>query len=154
MYAFKFLFITGSLLTVLATQSDAQSSARDYRGPAAVVSPVTEPPAVLIVDPPLIEPLKSGRVVIQYRTENLRIVPVYGQAAVQVSPRLGHLHVTVDGAPWHWADASNEPIIIVGMTPGPHSILIELADPIHKTILRKPVSFVVPEIKDTHSSHH
>jgi Family of unknown function (DUF6130) len=37
-----------------------------------------EPPAKIIIDPPLAEPLSHGRVVIQYCTENLHIVPVFG----------------------------------------------------------------------------
>jgi Family of unknown function (DUF6130) len=53
-----------------------------------------------IIDPPLEEPLMHGRVVIQYRAENLRIVPVFGPAALAVSPRIGHIHVTVDDSPW------------------------------------------------------
>jgi len=44
--------------------------------------------------------LAQGRVVIQYRAENLRIVPVFGPAALNVLPRIGHIHVTVDDAPW------------------------------------------------------
>jgi hypothetical protein len=37
-----------------------------------------------------------GRVFIQYRTENLRILPVFDATALQVSPRVGHLHDKVD----------------------------------------------------------
>jgi hypothetical protein len=29
-----------------------------------------------------------------------------------VSPRIGHIHVTVDDARWHWADTSGAPLII------------------------------------------
>jgi hypothetical protein len=50
---------------------------------------VEQPPAKIIVDQPLAEPLAQGLVVIQYRTENLRIVPVFGPAALAVSPRSG-----------------------------------------------------------------
>ncbi len=59
-----------------------------------------EAAAKLIVDPPLPEPLALGRVYIQYRTENLRVVPVFGKGALDVSPRIGHIHITVDDAPW------------------------------------------------------
>jgi hypothetical protein len=72
----------------------------------------SEPPAKIIVDPPLADSLAHGRVVIQYRAENLRIVQVFGPAALAMSPRIGHIHVTVDDAPWRWADASGEPLII------------------------------------------
>ncbi len=60
-------------------------------------------------------------------------------------PRIGHLHVTIDSAPWHWLDASNEPLIIQGLTPGPHRVLIELADPTHRVIDSKTVSLEIPQ---------
>ena len=86
-------------------------------------------PAKLIVDPPLPEPLAKGLVFIQYRTENLRVMPVFGKGALDVSPRIGHVHITVDDASWHFVDASGETVIVVGLKPGPHQVLFELADP-------------------------
>lgn len=112
--------------------------------PIAVVAIENEAAPKLVVDQPLPGPLAKGQVFIGYRIENIRIVPVYGKGALDVSPRIGHLHVTVDGAPWHWADASNEPIILVGLPPGPHKVLVELADPTHMVIASKTVEFVVP----------
>jgi hypothetical protein len=50
--------------------------------------------------PPLPEGLAQGVFWAQYRVENLRIVPVFGAAAVDVSPRIGHLHITVDDLRW------------------------------------------------------
>jgi hypothetical protein len=50
-----------------------------------------EPPPRLIVDPPLAEQLAQGRVFIQYRTENLRVVAVFGPGALDVSPHIGPL---------------------------------------------------------------
>ncbi len=103
-----------------------------------------EPPAKIIIDPPLAEPLLRGVAFIQYRTENLHIVPVFGPAALAVSPRIGHIHVTVDDAPWHWADASGNPVIINGLPPGRHKILIELANATHQTIDQGTVQVTVP----------
>ena len=40
-------------------------------------------------------------------------------------PRIGHIHVTVDDLPWHWADASGEQLILTGLPVGPHKVLIE-----------------------------
>jgi hypothetical protein len=113
--------------------------------PAPVVPLASEPPARLYADAPLSEQLARGLVVIQYRFENLRIVPVFGPNAVDVSPRIGHMHVTVDDAPWHWADASGEPLIIQGLLPGPHRVLIELADPTHKVMDSQTVDFEIPQ---------
>jgi hypothetical protein len=63
-----------------------------------------QPAAKIVVDAPLAEPLSRGVVFIQYRTENLQIIPVFGPKALDVSPRIGHLHVAVDGASWIWAE--------------------------------------------------
>lgn len=119
-------------------------TASAMKGPPAVIPLAHEAPARLFVDNPLEKPLSVGRVVIQYRTENLRIVPVYGAGAMDVSPRLGHLHLTIDNATWHWLDASGEPITLNGFLPGKHSLLIELADPMHNIIDSKLVEFTIP----------
>jgi hypothetical protein len=127
--------------------SAAAKSARDIRGPSPLIAIENEAPAKLIVDPPLPGPLAQGRVFIPYRTENLRVVPVFGEGALKVSPRIGHIHVTVDDAPWHFVDASGETVIVVGLGPGLHQVLIELADPTHKIITSETVKFTLPDRK-------
>lgn len=119
-------------------------SARDLRGPSPLVAIDNEAPPRLIVDPPLPGPLAQGRVFIQYRTENLRVVPVFGTGALDVSPRIGHVHITVDDAGWHFVDASGETVILVGLPPGPHTVLFELADPTHHVITSQTVEFTLP----------
>jgi hypothetical protein len=119
-------------------------------GPAPVVPLNTQEPARLVVDSPLPEQLARGLVVIRYRAENLRILPVFGPAALPVSPRLGHLHITVDDAPWHWVDSSGEPLIIQWLPPGPHKVLIELADPTHKVIDSATVNLEIPQKTGPH----
>jgi hypothetical protein len=104
-----------------------------------------EAPPRLIVDPPLAEQLAKGLVFIQYRTENLRVVSVFGPGALDVSPRIGHIHVTVDDAPWHFIDASGDTVVVVGLKPGAHKILIQLADPAHRVIASETIHFTVPE---------
>ncbi len=135
--------LLGAFLAMSASSALAQS-ARDIRGPAPVVPLASEPPARLIVDPPIPEALAKGRVYIQYRAENLRIVQVFGPAALAVSPRIGHIHVTVDDLAWHWADASGEQLIITGLPVGPHKVLIELVNANHQTLDQQTVSFVIP----------
>jgi hypothetical protein len=123
---------------------------RDGFGLPSIAAPVEEEPARLIVADAFPDALARGLVVIQYRADNLRIVPVYGAAALNVTPRIGHLHVTVDDSPWHWVDASGEPLIIQGLAAGPHRILIELADPTHRVIDRKTVSVDIPQRAAAH----
>jgi len=132
--------------TLFAAGASAQG-AREIRGPSPLVAIENEAPARLIVDPPLAEPLSRGLVFIQYRTEHVRVVPVFGRGALDVSPRVGHVHITVDDARWHFVDASGETVIVVGLEPGPHKVLIELADPTHKVITSETVTFVLPVLK-------
>ena len=142
-----FLYLAAfAVCGIVAAKSSAQS-AKDIRGPSPLLAIENEPAPKLIVDPPLPEPLSLGRVFIQYRTENLRVVPVFGKGALTVSPRIGHIHITVDDLPWHFVDASGETIILVGLMPGPHKVLIELADPTHKVITSEIVKFIVPDTK-------
>jgi Family of unknown function (DUF6130) len=135
-----------TLCAMVATTVSAQS-AKDIRGPSPLVAIDNEPPAKIIVDPPLAEQLAKGLVFIQYRAENLRVVPVFGKGALTVSPRIGHAHITVDDNSWHFVDASGETVILVGLKPGPHSVLFELADPTHTVITSQTVKFVVPDTK-------
>jgi hypothetical protein len=123
-------------------------SAREIIGPSPLVAIENEPQARLIVDPPLPEQLAQGRVFIQYRTENLRVIPVFGKGALDVSPRVGHVHITVDDAAWHFVDASGETVIIVGLGPGSHRVLFELADPTHRVICSETVHFIIPARMD------
>src|SRR5476649_2848498 len=124
--------------SVLATMASAQS-AKDIRGPSPLIAIENEAAPKLIVDPPLPEPLALGRVFIQYRTENMRVVPVFGKGALSVSPRIGHVHISVDDAAWHFVDASGETVILVGLLPGPHRVLFELANPVHQVITSQTV---------------
>ena len=98
------------------------------------------------MDPPLAEALAKGVFWAQYRVENVRIVQVFGAGARQVSPRIGHLHITVDDLPWWWADASgNNTIDLAGMPPGEHKVLIELVNADHQVFpgQAKTVTFTV-----------
>ncbi|HEY1232532.1 MAG TPA: DUF6130 family protein [Candidatus Binatia bacterium] len=131
---------------VLSTTTAFAQSTKDACGPVPVI-PFTgeEPPATIVTYPPLPEPLASrGVAIIQYCTQNLHLVPVFGPNALAVSPRVGHLHITLDDA-WVWADASGNPIILMGLLPGPHKVLIELADANHRILDKALVTFVVPE---------
>lgn len=94
--------VVGFVLAQTSIRTDAEptpQSAKDIRGASPYVEIKNEPAPKLIVDPPLPEGLAIGVVWIQYRVENLRIVPVFGEGATKTSPRVGHLHVTVDDQP-------------------------------------------------------
>jgi hypothetical protein len=123
----------------------AQSATQKCRPAQVIPLTGTEPAATLVIDAPLADALARGVVVIPYCAENTRIAPVFGPGALTVSPRVGHVHVTVDDAPWHWADASGNPLILRGLPPGPHKVLIELVDANHQPVDKGTVTFDVPK---------
>ncbi len=127
----------------------APQSAKEARGATPYAEIKDEPPPKLIVDPPLPDLLSytPSVVWIQWRVENVRIVPVFGKGALNVSPRVGHLHITVDDLPWLWADASNiNTIDVAGLPPGPHKIRIDLVNANHEVFpgQSKTVTFTIP----------
>jgi len=133
-------------LVALGASAFAQS-AKDIRGASPYNAITKEPAPKLVVDPPVPEQLAMGIVQIQYRVENLHIAPVFGAAALAVSPRLGHLHLTVDDLPRHWADTSdNNTIDVVGLPAGQHKVLIELVDATHHVFpgQQQTVVFTIP----------
>ncbi|HXY53000.1 MAG TPA: DUF6130 family protein [Terriglobales bacterium] len=137
--------VIGITVVLIAFSALAQT-AKDVKGATPLVAIQNEAPAKLIVDPPIPEQLALGRVFIQYRTENLRILPVFGKAALEVSPRIGHLHYYLDDQSWPTVDTSGETVVFVGLPPGPHKVRLELADTIHRPIpdCSKVVDFTVP----------
>jgi hypothetical protein len=120
--------------TLVATGAFAQS-AKDISGASPYVAIENEPAPKLIVD----------------------AVPVFGTGALSTSPRVGHLHVTVDDLPWWWADASNTNTIdIAGLPPGQHKVKIELVDADHNAFPGQVVTlaFSVPDHgKMSHAAH-
>ncbi len=142
--------IVAPVLAVAATMlygsaALAQTAAQTCRPAQVIPLTGTEPAPKIVIDAPLAAPLASrGVVVISYCAENMRIAPVFGSGALGVSPRIGHIHVTVDDAPWHWADASGTPLILRGMPPGRHTVRIELVDANHEPVDKGTVTFDVP----------
>ncbi len=122
-------------------------SARAMRGASPFFPVRNEPAPRLIVDPPLPAGLAAGLVLIQYRVENVRILPVFGEEAGRVSPRLGHLHLTVDDLPWWWADYSDgNTIDIAGLPVGRHKVRIDLVGADHQLFpgQTRTVTFTLP----------
>ena len=122
--------------TAFATGAFAQST---------VVPIDNEPPPRLFVEPPLPGPLAQGVVFIPYRVENLHILPLAGPVARSLSPRVGHLHITVDDLPWLWADfGQSNTIVLAGMPRGQHKVLIELVDAEGNVFTAQTVTFHSP----------
>ena len=86
-------------LVLLAAGGGQALPSAEARRPAGLVPTAREghpdapsgaqPPAKIVADPPKPEQLAEGVAIVQFRTENVQIVPVFGPAAAAVSPRLG-----------------------------------------------------------------
>ena len=116
--------------TVLVTSAFALSA---IEGPSTVVPIEHGPASELVVDSPLSGRLAGGAALLPYRAEDFRMLPLLGAAALDLSPRAGHLHVTVDD-PWRWGEFSDGSRIgVVRLSPGEHDAQIELADLGHQS---------------------
>jgi hypothetical protein len=147
---FRFFGRVGGTIVVAALALPATpQTAEEVKGATPLVAIKNEAPPKLVVDPPIPDQLALGRVFIQYRTENIRILPVFGGAALAVSPRVGHLHYYVDGQPWPIVDTSGETVVLVGLAPGAHTVKLELADATHRPIAgaSQIVEFAIPPQK-------
>ena len=135
---------------LLATDAVAQS-AREARDATPYLAIENEPPPKLIVVRPLATALTQCIVWIQYRVENVHIVPVFGTGALNVSPRVGHLHIHFDDLPWLWADPSGvNTIDLAGVPPGEHKVRVDLVNANHQVfpgcaMCSQTVTFTVPE---------
>jgi len=141
-------FVTGA---VLATNALAQST-RDIEASPYVAIENEAPPRLIVNPTPLPAGVPHGLIWIQYRAENVRILPVFGVAALNASPRLGHLHVHIYDVPWGWVEASNDnnTISVAGLPPGQHKMLVELVDANHHLFVgcascSQTVTFTVPQ---------
>ena len=133
------------LIRILATLAASIVLTAGALAQSTVVTVDAEPAPKLIVQQPLSGPLARGIVYIPYRVENLRILPLGGEAASKVSPRVGHLHITIDDLPWFWADYGQSNTIILGGLPrGEHKIRIEAVDPEGNVFTAETVTFTTP----------
>jgi uncharacterized protein DUF6130 len=132
-------------LAIAAAAALLASGTRAETPTSLVVTTENEPAPRLFIEPPLPGPLANGVAFIPYRVENLRILPIGGPAATKVSPRVGHLHITVDDLPWAWADYGNsDTIILINLPRGEHKLLIEVVDPEGGLLTSKSITFHAP----------
>ena len=149
-----FLLSTAAVVLCAITAVAQTSSDGCKPSPIIPLASGEQPSPKIVIEPPLASPLASrGVVIIQYCAENLHIVPVFGANAVAVSPRIGHIHVALDDVSWVWADASGNPIILQGLSPGLHKVRIDLVDANHHPLDNGTITFVVPK-KAVPEKHH
>ncbi len=150
----KHTHILALTIATLTSVASAQT-AKEVKEANPYAAIENEPAPKLFVDTPDPKALEKGILWIQYRVENLRILPVFEKGALSVSPRVGHLHIHIDDTGWWWADSSGlNTIDVAGLKPGEHKVKIELVDPTHKVFpgQSKTVTFTVPE-SARHAAH-
>jgi hypothetical protein len=108
---------------------------------AQAPAPVERPG--IAVESPAVDGIVNGVAIIRFRTENIRILsPFLGPVPPAALPA-GHVHVTVDGAEWHWMHTSTEPIVVTPLSPGVHTVTLELAAADHRPLATTSVRFTV-----------
>jgi hypothetical protein len=114
-------------------------------------------PSVTILSP-LPGEAVQGVAVIRFRTENVSITSPFLPAVEGGGPfPPGHLHVSVDGAPWHWIHSTSDPVVITPLPAGEHTVELELAGADHRPLDVQSVHFTVvartaPAMD--HTGHH
>lgn len=104
-----------------------------------------EPKPRLLVEQPIPGPLTQNVVFIPYRVENVQILPLAGQVARSLSPRVGHLHITLDDLPWFWADfGQSNTVVLAGLPRGQHNVRIDLVDAEGNAFTSERVTFEAP----------
>ena len=139
--------LSAAVLMHVGTTTHAQDHAQRCQPSQVIPLAGPEPAPKIVIDRPLAEPLATrGVAVIPYCAEHMRFAPMFGAGALTISPRVGHVHVTVDATPWHWADASGNPVILQALPPGPHSVRIDLVNANHQVVDTGTITFTVPQI--------
>ena len=72
--------------------------------------------------------LKEGYVYFEFSVKNFTILPLYTEVndedVTKLKPKIGHLHVMVDGSGWSWIHSSVAPVYFGPLTKGDHTIRV------------------------------
>jgi hypothetical protein len=133
-------FLFPLLVAISACVGDVQ--ARPTPPARANTHPLGRP--TLIIESPTSGEVVQGVAIIRFRAENVSIASLFLPAATPRGPLpAAHLHVTVDGASWHWVHASSDPVVITPLSPGEHTVALELAGADHRPLDARSVRFTV-----------
>ena len=60
------------------------------------------------------------------------------------------MHIIVDDASWPIVFTNDETFVAVGLKPGPHKVVFQIADPLHRPFpsrgATQTVTFIVPDV--------
>lgn len=137
-------YFTKTAYTCLLLSSLSFSAFAETKHNHPSEAPTVSAKPELKVSEPVPNLLAKGLVVLPFQVNNMKIMPVYGESALDVTPALGHLHIGVNGAGWHWVHSSNEPIVLQGLPSGKHQVSLELANANHQVLTSQIIDFTVP----------
>jgi hypothetical protein len=135
------------LVLVASRTARAQTAA-----PASAVAAPT-----LSIESPTAGQVVPGVAIIRFRTENVSITSLFVPPAQQRNAIPAHLHVSVDGAAWHWVHSTSDPIVITPLPAGEHTVTLELAGADHRPLDTRSVRFTViakPSPATDHPAHN
>jgi hypothetical protein len=141
------LLVPQLLLPIVGTAACAAPTYAQHAHPTA--TPVISTASVaarpsITIESPLAGAVVQGVTMIRFRSENISLESPFRPAAQSSSPfPAGHLHVTVDGAAWHWVHATSDPVVITPLPPGEHTVELELAGADHQRLDSRSVRFTV-----------
>lgn len=138
-----------SLLLGAAAVGEAQA----VRATPGTSSPVNVARATISIDSPSADEVLPGVAIIRFRTGNIVISSPFQPPVSAGALPVGHLHVTVDGTEWHWMHTSAEPVVITPLSPGVHTVTLELAGADHRPLATASVRFTIAP-KAPHEGHH
>lgn len=142
------LFLIGGLAMSPAHAAGHEGHASAHAGQAGGSDAAEAAAPRLILSEPRADFLEKGIVYLPFRVENMTILPLYaeihGKDATALRPKIGHLHVRVDGNAWSWIHAQTDPIYFSTLPPGVHQVSLELADAAHTVIETQTITLVVP----------
>jgi hypothetical protein len=98
----------------------------------------------LTIESPTPGELVQGVAIIRFHTGNVSIESPFLPAELRRGPLpAAHLHVTVDGAAWHWMHTSSDPVVVTPLPPGQHTVTLELAGADHRPLETRTVRFTI-----------
>lgn len=98
----------------------------------------------LVIQSPAFGDTIRGVAIIRFLAGDVALTSPFATVTPRAPLVAAHLHVTVDGAPWHWVHASADPVVITPLSPGEHTVSLELAGADHRPLLEtRTVRFTV-----------
>jgi hypothetical protein len=145
------------LLSILLATADCVGDVQARQTSSARASTAAAGRPSLTIQSPAAGEIVKGVAIIRFQVENVSITSPFAATGTQrgALPAV-HVHVTVDGTPWHWVHSSADPVVVTPLPAGEHTVALELAGADHRPLVARSVRFTVaarPAPAMDHSAH-